>query len=131
LVHSLVLAVQARAPSSWRRLEQIRRFVVRSTPRSLTLSPSVLPAGMHPITICSLAVLIYPVAAAAAVVISAAEVERAQQRTPPDVETLGGLTLVPQGPRGAACLDGSAPGYWIGASATSSKGWVIHAQGGG
>lgn len=46
---------------------------------------------------------------------------------------IGGLVLVPQGPRGAACLDGSAPGYWMdkaGAAENSSR-WVIHAQGGG
>jgi hypothetical protein len=51
--------------------------------------------------------------------------------TQPD--KIGGLVLVPQGPRGAACLDGSPPGYWIdkaGATSNASK-WVIHAQGGG
>jgi hypothetical protein len=48
-------------------------------------------------------------------------------------ETLSGLTLVPQEPRGAACLDGSAPGYWIrnATVASDSKRFVIHAQGGG
>eukprot|EP00729_Bicosta_minor_P000484 gene484-29709_t len=31
--------------------------------------------------------------------------------------SLTGLTLVPQQPRGAACLDGTAPGYWMEAGA--------------
>jgi hypothetical protein len=50
-----------------------------------------------------------------------------------ETETLPGLTLVPQEPRGAACLDGSAPGYWIrnATAASDSKRFVIHAQGGG
>eukprot|EP00040_Diaphanoeca_grandis_P028198 m.162258 g.162258 ORF g.162258 m.162258 type:complete len:518 (-) comp31270_c0_seq1:36-1589(-) len=46
--------------------------------------------------------------------------------------SIGGLVLVPQEPRGAACLDGTAPGYWmekgVGENATR---WVLHAQGGG
>ena len=52
---------------------------------------------------------------------------------PPPPDTIGGLVLVPQGPRGAACLDGSPPGYWMDqASAVSNASkWVIHAQGGG
>lgn len=52
---------------------------------------------------------------------------------PEPKQVLGGLTLVPQEARGAACLDGSAPGYWIRnatVSAESNK-WVVHAQGGG
>jgi len=52
---------------------------------------------------------------------------------PPTVETLGGLTLVDQAARGAACLDGSPPGYWMRRAtvAADAARWVIHAQGGG
>lgn len=51
---------------------------------------------------------------------------------PPGPNTIGGLVLVPQGPRGAACLDGTAPGYWMeAATGTNASNWVIHAQGGG
>lgn len=50
----------------------------------------------------------------------------------PAPRQIGGLVLVPQEPRQAACLDGSAPGYWMergmGANATR---WILHAQGGG
>ena len=51
----------------------------------------------------------------------------------PSVETLGGLTLVDQAARGAACLDGSPPGYWMRRAtvAADAARWVIHAQGGG
>ena len=52
---------------------------------------------------------------------------------PPPPDTIGGLVLVPQGPRGAACLDGSPPGYWMdeASAASNASKWVIHAQGGG
>ena len=51
---------------------------------------------------------------------------------PPGPNTIGGLVLVPQGPRGAACLDGTAPGYWMrAATGSNASNWVIHAQGGG
>jgi hypothetical protein len=51
----------------------------------------------------------------------------------PSGGTIGPLVLVPQAPRGAACLDGSPPGYWMssGAAPTNTSRWVIHAQGGG
>eukprot|EP00928_Gymnodinium_smaydae_P045833 TRINITY_DN30507_c0_g1_i1.p1 TRINITY_DN30507_c0_g1~~TRINITY_DN30507_c0_g1_i1.p1 ORF type:complete len:419 (-),score=38.08 TRINITY_DN30507_c0_g1_i1:94-1314(-) len=46
---------------------------------------------------------------------------------------LGNRRLVNQATRGAACLDGSAPGYWIRTAtvADDSKRWVLHAEGGG
>lgn len=46
---------------------------------------------------------------------------------------IGGLTFVDQTPRGAACLDGTAPGYWIREASTAegASRWVLHAQGGG
>jgi hypothetical protein len=43
---------------------------------------------------------------------------------------LTGPVLVPQQPRGAACLDGSPPGYFI-RRGDPTKGFVIHTQGGG
>ena len=51
-------------------------------------------------------------------------------------DLIGGLTLVDPAQareRGAACLDGSAPGYWIRGSSvpTDQHRWIIHAQGGG
>jgi len=52
--------------------------------------------------------------------------------TPPQPGSIGPLVLVQQEPRGAACLDGTAPGYYaekgVGANVTR---WVVHAQGGG
>lgn len=50
----------------------------------------------------------------------------------PTPGTLSGLILVDQETRGAACLDGSPPGYWMrpGSAGNSDK-WVLHAQGGG
>jgi hypothetical protein len=47
--------------------------------------------------------------------------------------TIGGLTKVNAASRGAACLDGSAPGYWMRASTSKSDRhrWIVHAEGGG
>lgn len=60
-----------------------------------------------------------------------ATVAAAAAPAPPPV-AIGGLTLVPQAPRGAACLDGSAPGYWMETGSGAGKsGWIIHAEGGG
>jgi len=55
----------------------------------------------------------------------------AQADVPPG--RMGGLTLVDQQLRGAACLDGSAPGYYIREASTDwgANRWVLHAQGGG
>jgi len=51
---------------------------------------------------------------------------------PPPPGQIGGLVLVPQGPRQAACLDGTAPGYWWSpGTAGGASRWVLHAQGGG
>ena len=49
------------------------------------------------------------------VLLASAVVSVAHSLAPPraGAATIGGLTLVPQEPRGAACLDGSAPGYWV------------------
>jgi hypothetical protein len=54
----------------------------------------------------------------------------------PASRLIGGLSLVDPTivkERGAACLDGSAPGYWIRPSGVQSDRhrWVVHAQGGG
>lgn len=68
------------------------------------------------------------------VLLASAVVSVAHSLAPPraGAATIGGLTLVPQEPRGAACLDGSAPGYWVdkGVGVNASS-WVLHAQGGG